>query len=211
MKIFKTKKYSILSNILKYSFVFVVAFMLIVPMVFAVDGVCGSANGQTFSTKPTTNLCSTGTNQTVFDIGNGWRWQCVGEDQSADKIILCNATKLDPNTGSDGSSSAVSDGSSANAPNINTKIDNPLGSGIDSIPKLIEAIINIVLMIGIPIIVLAIIYTGFLFVKAQGNPEQITKAKSALLYTLIGAALLLGAFVIANAIGKTVEEIKSST
>jgi len=58
---------------------------------------------------------------------------------------------------------------------------------------------------------LAIIYTGFLFVEAQGSPEKITKAKKALTYTIIGAAILLGAFVIADAIGKTVDEIKSST
>lgn len=62
-------------------------------------------------------------------------------------------------------------------------------------------------MIGVPIVVLAIIYCGFLFVKAMGNPEEISKAKNALLYTVIGAALLLGCFVLANAIAGTVAEI----
>lgn len=96
-------------------------------------------------------------------------------------------------------------------PTIVGGIVNPLDPKIDSIPAFIEAIIDIVLIVGVPIIVLAVIYVGFLFVQAQGKPEEITKAKKALLYTLIGAALLLGAFVIANAIGKTVEEIKSTT
>ena len=66
-------------------------------------------------------------------------------------------------------------------------------------------------MIGVPIIALAIIYAGFLFVTAQGNSEKLTKAKKTLLYTLIGAALLLGAVVIAEAIKGTVNDIKSTT
>lgn len=93
---------------------------------------------------------------------------------------------------------------------ITVKIENPLSSEIDSIPKFIQAVIKIVLTVGVPIVVLAIIYTGFLFVQAQGNSEKLTKAKDSLLYTLIGAALLLGAFVIAQAIGATVEEISRS-
>ena len=161
MKIYKTKKYSILSNILKYSFVFVFAFSVMFMSNIVLGAVC--KDGSTQATCP------------------------------------------------DGSSANKPDGSSSNVTNISTKIENPLGNGIDTIPKFIEAVINIVLIVGIPIVVLAVIYTGFLFVKAQGNPEEITKAKSALLYTLIGATLLLGAFVIANAIGKTVDEIKSTT
>ncbi|ETB63835.1 TPA: hypothetical protein DIC38_02145 [Candidatus Nomurabacteria bacterium] len=92
---------------------------------------------------------------------------------------------------------------------ISTGIENPLGDKINDIPSLIEQIVEIVLVVGIPIIALAIIYTGFLFIKAQGAPEEINKAKQALLYTLIGAILLLGAFVISKAIVKTVDEIKS--
>jgi hypothetical protein len=90
---------------------------------------------------------------------------------------------------------------------IDAKINNPLSSNINSIPAFIEAILNIVLTVGIPIVVLAIIYCGFLFVQAQGNAEELKKAKKAFIYTLIGAALLLGAFVIAHAIKGTIDEI----
>lgn len=94
--------------------------------------------------------------------------------------------------------------------NINVKIENPLGpKGPQTIPDFIKKLIEVVLVVGVPIAALAIIYTGFLFVQAQGNSEKLTKAKNALLYTLIGTALLLGAFVIANAIGKTVKDISS--
>lgn len=93
--------------------------------------------------------------------------------------------------------------------NIQTKIENPLGQdGPDNIPKFIEAILNIVLVVGIPIVAVFIIYTGYLFVVAQGNTTKLTKAKDALFSTLIGAVLLLGAYVIAESIQGTVEEIK---
>lgn len=93
---------------------------------------------------------------------------------------------------------------------ITNTIKNPIGDKLTDIPSFIHAMVEIVLVVGIPIIALAIIYTGFLFVAAQGNTEKLTKAKNALLYVLIGGALLLGAFVIANAIGTTVEEIKNN-
>lgn len=92
--------------------------------------------------------------------------------------------------------------------NINAKINNPLGK-ISSIPQFMEALLNIVIKIGVPLVALAIIYTGFLFVTAQGNPEKLKTAKKALTYTLIGAGLLLGAWVLAQAIVGTVDQIRS--
>ncbi len=94
---------------------------------------------------------------------------------------------------------------------LNVKINNPLSSGINDIPSFIEALLNIVLTIGVPIVALEIIYSGFLFVKAQGNEEQLKSAKKALQYTLIGATLLLGSWIIANAIKGTVDEIKRTS
>lgn len=85
-------------------------------------------------------------------------------------------------------------------------IKNPL-PGINDIPQFIEIIIKIVLTVGVPILVLAFIYAGFLYVKAQGNPGELEVAHRTLLYTVIGGALLLGAFIIANAIGSTVTQI----
>ena len=81
-------------------------------------------------------------------------------------------------------------------------IDNPIGA--DTINELIKTILEGVIKIGIPIITLAIIYCGFLFVSAQGKPESIKKAKDALLYTLIGAAILIGSWAIAQLISETV-------
>ena len=96
-------------------------------------------------------------------------------------------------------------GTTPSNPNSQGMIINPLaGNGVTSIPALIKMILTGMLQVGIPIVALAVIYCGFLFVFARGNSEKITHAKDALLYTLIGAAILLGAWAIAQMISGTV-------
>ncbi|MCF7831854.1 MAG: TrbC/VirB2 family protein [Candidatus Pacebacteria bacterium] len=90
----------------------------------------------------------------------------------------------------------------------NPRLINPLG-GVDSIEGFLEKLFNIVLRIAIPIIALAIIYSGFLFVTAQGKEDKLTTAKKTLMYTLIGAAIILGAWLIANALSETVNDIRN--
>src|SRR3989344_8903339 len=86
-------------------------------------------------------------------------------------------------------------------------IDNPL-KDINSISDFVVVVLNnIVLPIGSVVVVLFIIYTGFLFVTARGNPEKIEAAKRTLLWVVIGAAILLGATVISGAIKGTLCEI----
>jgi len=63
------------------------------------------------------------------------------------------------------------------------------------------------LTLGIPIVALAIVYSGFLFVFARGNTEKLTSAKKTLMYTLIGAAILLGSWAIAKLISTTVNAL----
>lgn len=87
-------------------------------------------------------------------------------------------------------------------PSATTKLINPIK--VDNINDFIKILLQEVLKIGMPIIALAIIYCGFLFVQARGKPDEITKAKDALLYTLIGAAILLGSWAIAELIANTV-------
>jgi len=87
-------------------------------------------------------------------------------------------------------------------------IKNPLeNSGIDSIEAFIEKIIDIIVMIVTPFIVLCLIYAGFQYVTAGGDPGKIKKAHAWLLWTVVGAAVILGAWVIAHAIAGTVKEL----
>lgn len=68
----------------------------------------------------------------------------------------------------------------------------------------IKTLLEGILKIGIPILALAIIFCGFMFVEARGKPEKITKAKDALFYTLIGGAILLGAWALSILISETI-------
>lgn len=86
------------------------------------------------------------------------------------------------------------------------QFNNPLK--YDSIPAFLSALLDIVTIIMMPIIVVAIIYGGFLFIKAQGNETELTKVKSTFLWVLIGALLVLGASTLSRAIEGTVNEIK---
>jgi hypothetical protein len=69
------------------------------------------------------------------------------------------------------------------------------------------AILNTVIIFLFPVVVLMIVYTGFLFVQAQGNPEKINKARQALLWTVIGGLIVLGGFAIAQMLEATVASV----
>ena len=51
------------------------------------------------------------------------------------------------------------------------------------------------------------VFVGFKFVTARGEPGKITEARSALLWTVVGALILLGAEVIARGIQATVQAL----
>jgi len=143
--------------------------------------------------------------------GGGIIYNCSGECEDQFKPwSFISVTSLENNTGSNPGTGVENSevGVGVSPVKLNFKVDNPISSGIDTIPKFIEAILHIILVIATPIVAFAIIYTGFLFIKAQGNSDMITKAKKALLYTIIGAVLLLGAFLLASAIGSSINEIK---
>jgi len=83
-----------------------------------------------------------------------------------------------------------------------TKIINPFKA--TDFGSFIKSILTGVIKIGIPVVAVALIYSGFLFVAAQGNSEKLGEAKKALIYSLIGAAILFGSWTIAQIITNTV-------
>lgn len=97
---------------------------------------------------------------------------------------------------------AQSSGVGGTTPATVVKIKNPIK--VSNINDFIKTILEGVLKIGIPLIALAIIYSGFLFITAQGKEAKLTEAKNALLYTVIGAAILLGSWALAQLISETV-------
>jgi len=85
-------------------------------------------------------------------------------------------------------------------------IDNPML--VKSFPELLKVILeDIMILIGSVIIVMAFIYSGFLYVTAQGNQEKIKAAHQGFLWTAVGALVLLGSWAISQVICETVQEI----
>jgi hypothetical protein len=85
--------------------------------------------------------------------------------------------------------------------------ENPLNSNFSSIPSFIAGALRILVMVGLPIISLFVVYSGFLFLTAQGNPGALQKARENFLYVIIGAILIMGAWVIATLIGGTISQL----
>jgi hypothetical protein len=89
-------------------------------------------------------------------------------------------------------------------------LDNPLaGSGITSVEGLITAVLNVLLIIAVPVIIFFIVFAGFSYVTAQGNPEKIKQASRSLTYAIIGGVLILGAVAISEIIAGVVNSFSS--
>lgn len=58
-----------------------------------------------------------------------------------------------------------------------------------------------------PLILLSWLYSGFLYVKAQGNPEEITYAHNWLLYTFIGTVIIMLAETLFAVLSSTIASI----
>ena len=69
------------------------------------------------------------------------------------------------------------------------KIPNPLKT--TSFTKLIDRLVNWLLVIGTPILVLMIIIGAFQIMTGAGNPEQITKGRQTVTWAIVGYALLI--------------------
>lgn len=100
-------------------------------------------------------------------------------------------------------------GAGCNSTSVN--LQNPFkavcNNGNCGIVDLLQAIVdNIILPIGGVLAVLGFIWSGFMYVMARGNPTEIKNATTALTYTAIGTALLLGAYGISGVIKGTLDQ-----
>lgn len=99
---------------------------------------------------------------------------------------------------------------SGNPTSVSGKLKNPIPN-VESLEEFIGVILRGVIKIGIPLVVIMIIYSGFLFVTALGNSEKLSKAKDALVWSMIGTAVLLGSWAISELIIDTVTTITDET
>ena len=123
----------------------------------AINGFCGLSNGKTFSSAPTSNLCSAGTASSVSGSGP-WNWTCNGSNGGTN--ASCSANKILPTgTLNAKSASCVIPINGSSCPiNFSWKTFNPVGtsavtSSINDLGKSISttvATINSTDLAGIP-------------------------------------------------------------
>ena len=83
-----------------------------------------------------------------------------------------------------------------------TTLQNPLKD--QTLPALLNDILGAVVQIGAILLTLMLVWVGFMFVTARGNEEKIREARSALIWTVVGGLILLGAQAISLVIQNTV-------
>jgi len=86
------------------------------------------------------------------------------------------------------------------------KLINPLKGG-GNLQDFLQSILDFVIKIGTVVVIFMMVFVGYKFVVAQGKEAEIREARDALLWTLIGALILLGSKAIAFGIEKTVQAI----
>jgi hypothetical protein len=85
---------------------------------------------------------------------------------------------------------------------------NPGGAGeINTIPEFLALVLQGLSLLLIPLVVIYIIYAGYLFVTAQGEEGKIQKARTALLWTLVGTGVIIGAQIIADILKDTLTQL----
>ncbi len=87
------------------------------------------------------------------------------------------------------------------------QIKNPIGPNNPDLRVIITTILGYITKVGAMVAVVAFIYVGFVFVKAQGKPEEIKKAKGMFFWTVIGVAILLGANLLAQLVWGTISSL----
>ncbi len=99
------------------------------------------------------------------------------------------------------------------AQTTNITLLNPLGSNEECLAKntclsdFLNKILAFIIQIGAIVVVLMLVLVGYKFVAAQGEPAKIIEARSMLLWTVVGALILLGSQAIAYGIQATVQAL----
>lgn len=184
------------ARILSLSLALAFSFALFLPSAAQADMACGELNGEPVTCQGTYSICcsverhSCGRTQEGCDAVNA----AINGQNSISPTIQQVQT-----TGGGGSGSAGGGSGSGQT------LINPLRA--DSIPELLSVILEALVRLGTIALVLALVYVGFKFVAAQGKDEKIKEAREALMWTVIGGLILLGASGIALVIQNTVEAL----
>ncbi len=117
-------------------------------------------------------------------------------------------------TSGSGSGSGVTSGSGSGGITGTKSLINPISctpgaqAKGECFAEFLLKIIEILLVFAVPLIVIFIMYAGYLFVTAAGNTEQLSTARTALLWAVVGGVIVLGARVILEIIQGTVAGLR---
>lgn len=129
-----------------------------------------------------------------------------GEYQSIQAGIAAKSAGTPSSGGTVGGPTSQTNGTLGSpTPGSGTQLANPLK--YSDLNSLLTAVLNALIQIGSILLTLAIVWVGFRFVAARGNEEAIRSARSALMWTVIGGLILLGATAIQAVITSTVGAI----
>ena len=77
----------------------------------------------------------------------------------------------------------------------------------DTLVEYVTLILDAVLKMGGLVVVMLLVYAGFLFVIAQGNDQKLEEAKKSLTWVIVGAAIILGGWAVTEVIINTVDTV----
>jgi len=155
------------------------------------DGTGGDANGDSVGDSP---MCVAYNNSSAADAN------------SPSGGLSGNGTGNSLTGSGTGNTSAGSTNAATNQA-LNIHLTNPLS--VSTIGDAVNLFLGVIIKIALPLIILFFIWSGLTFIFARGNPAEVAKAKQIFLYTVIGTLLILGAWVITNAIIGTINSIIS--
>jgi len=81
-------------------------------------------------------------------------------------------------------------GATSTASSTEFAFPNPLGETSD-ISTLLSKIIDFLILLAVPISMILVVYAGYLYITSAGNEQKIQTAQKALIWALVGFAIVL--------------------
>ncbi|MEI6864225.1 MAG: hypothetical protein WCK46_02575 [Candidatus Adlerbacteria bacterium] len=86
-----------------------------------------------------------------------------------------------------------------------TRLTNPLAA--ETICGALKLFLTVLLTLAIPVAVLFIVYAGFLFIWARGDPKGLQKARANLFYVVLGVGIFVGAWLLGQVVANTLNAL----
>jgi type IV secretory pathway VirB2 component (pilin) len=83
------------------------------------------------------------------------------------------------------------------------ELTNPLGT--TDIRVIVARVIQAILGVTGSVALLVFIYGGFMYLISAGDPDKVKKGKNALLYGVIGLAIIVGAYMLVKTVVSALE------